>query len=115
MKNRMKINWSSGDHGTRCSSGTSTAEFSLHGPTSLTHLADIDPKRIGKVAVAMKPLRDIMRKREEQGKLGWTLCSFPTDELARHAKLTLEQYTEQIHQGLLPGPAGPGQGLGDRV
>jgi len=68
----------------------------LHGPTSLTHLADIDPRRIGKVAVAMKPLRDIMRKREEQGKLGWTLCVVPTDELARQAKLTLEQYTEQI-------------------
>ncbi len=68
----------------------------LHGPTSLTHLADIDPRRIGKVAVAMKPLRDIMRKREEQGKLGWTLCLVPTDELARQAKLTLEQYTEQI-------------------
>ena len=68
----------------------------LHGPTSLTHLADIDAKRIGKVAVAIKPFRDIMRKREEQGKLGWTLCLFPTDELARQAKLALEQYTEQI-------------------
>jgi len=68
----------------------------LHGPTSLTHLADIDPQRIGKVAVAMKPFRDIMRKREEQGKLGWTLCVVPTDELARQAKLTLEQYTEQV-------------------
>ena len=68
----------------------------LHAPTSLTHLADIDPRRIGKAAVAMKPFRDIMRKREEQGKLGWTLCVVPTDELARQAKLTLEQYTEQI-------------------
>ncbi|MBW2709091.1 MAG: aminopeptidase [Deltaproteobacteria bacterium] len=68
----------------------------LHGPTSLTHLADIDPLRIGKVAVAMKPLRDIMRKREERGELGWTLCTVPTEELARQAKMTLEQYTEQI-------------------
>ncbi len=68
----------------------------LHGPTSLTHLADIDPKRIGKVAVAMKPLRDIMRKREEQGKLGWTLCALPTRALAQHAGLTLEEYTQQI-------------------
>lgn len=68
----------------------------LHAPTSLTHLADIDPQRIGKVAVAMKPLRDIMRKREEQGALGWTLCTVPTQELARQAKLTLEQYSQQI-------------------
>ncbi len=68
----------------------------LHAPTSLTHLADIDPKRIGKVAVAMKPLRDIMRKKEEQGALGWTLCMMPTEELARKAKLSLRQYTNQI-------------------
>lgn len=68
----------------------------LHAPASLTHLADIDPKRIGKVAVAMKPLRDIMRKNEEQGALGWTLCMMPTEELARKAKLSLRQYTNQI-------------------
>ncbi len=68
----------------------------LHAPTSLTHLADIDPKRIGKVAVAMKPFRDIMRKREEKGALGWTLCLVPTDELARQAKLDVEHYTEQV-------------------
>ena len=68
----------------------------LHAPTSLTHLADIDSQRIGKVAVALKPFRDIMRKREEQGKLGWTLCTFPTEELARQANLTLDQYTEQV-------------------
>ncbi len=68
----------------------------LHAPDSLTHLADIDPKRIGKNAVAMKPQRDIMRKREEQGELGWTLCTFPTEELARQAGLTMQQYTNQI-------------------
>ncbi len=44
----------------------------------------------------MKPFRDIMRKREERGELGWTLCTIPTDELAKQAKLTLEQYTEQV-------------------
>lgn len=68
----------------------------LHAPASLTHLADIDPKRIGKVAVAMKPLRDIMRNKEEQGALGWTLCMMPTEELAKKAKLSLRQYTSQI-------------------
>ncbi|MBU1902969.1 MAG: aminopeptidase [Proteobacteria bacterium] len=68
----------------------------LHSPASLTHLSDIDPKRIGKVAVAMKPLRDIMRKREEQGDLGWTLCMMPTEELAKKAGLSLKRYTNQI-------------------
>jgi len=44
----------------------------------------------------MKPLRDIMRKNEEQGTLGWTLCMMPTEELAKKAKLSLRQYTNQI-------------------
>ena len=68
----------------------------LHAPGSLTHLKHIDPKRIGNVAVAKKPLRDIMRKREEKGELGWTLCMVPTEALAEQAKLTLRQYTNQV-------------------
>ena len=68
----------------------------LHSPESLTHLSNIDPKKIGKVAVARKYLRDILDKREEEGVLGWTLCIFPTNEQARHAGLTLKEYTNQI-------------------
>jgi len=68
----------------------------LHAPASLTHLADVDPKRIGKHAVAMKPLRDLMREREEKGMLGWTLCMMPTEALAKKAGLSLRQYTHQV-------------------
>lgn len=68
----------------------------LHSPESLTHLRHIDPKKIGKVAVARKYLRDILDKREEKGLLGWTLCIFPTDQQARHAGLNLKEYTHQI-------------------
>ena len=39
----------------------------LYAPASITHLRHIEPKRIGKAAVARKPLRDILWKREEQG------------------------------------------------
>lgn len=68
----------------------------LHAPDSLTHLADIDPKRIGKVAVSRKPLRDILDRREEKGHFGWTLCTFPTRELAKQAGFTLRQYAGQV-------------------
>ncbi len=68
----------------------------LHAPESLTHLKHIDPKRIGKVAVAKKPLRDIMREREEKGELGWTLCMVPTEALAKQAGLSLRQYANQV-------------------
>ncbi|RLC22522.1 MAG: aminopeptidase [Deltaproteobacteria bacterium] len=68
----------------------------LHAPESLTHLSDIDPARIGKAAVARKPFREILQKREEQGTFGWTLCTVPTEELAKQAGLTLRQYAGQV-------------------
>jgi aminopeptidase len=68
----------------------------LHAPESLTHLKDIDSKKIGKAIVARKPLREILQKREEIGQYGWTLCTLPTEELARQAKISLRQYTNQI-------------------
>lgn len=68
----------------------------LHAPESITHLSDIDPKKIGKAALARKYLRDILDKREEEGVFSWTLCMFPTEELAKHANLSMKEYTNQI-------------------
>ena len=62
----------------------------------MTHLSDVDPKRIGKVAVAGKYLRDILNKRDEKGLFGWTLCTFPTRELAKHARMSIKTYSNQI-------------------
>jgi aminopeptidase len=70
--------------------------ISLLAPESLTHLSDIDPRRIGKAAVARKYLRDILQEREDFGMFGWTLCMMPTDELAKQAGLTTRQYANQI-------------------
>lgn len=68
----------------------------ISAPESLTHLKEIDPKRINETAVAQKSLRKIMEKREEKGLLSWTLCTYPTGELARQAGIRLEVYAEQI-------------------
>ena len=68
----------------------------LYAPESITHLSDIDPKKIGKTAVAHKALRDIANQREARGAFSWTLCVFPTAELAEHAGLSLAEYTRQI-------------------
>ncbi len=68
----------------------------LNAPESITHLSDIDPTRIGKAAIARKPLRDILDKREEAGDFGWTLCMLPTAELAQHAGLDEKEYARQI-------------------
>jgi aminopeptidase len=68
----------------------------LRAPDSLTHLADTDAKRIGKTIVSRKPVRDILREREDRGAYGWTLCALPTQELAKQAKISLKSYTRQI-------------------
>jgi aminopeptidase len=68
----------------------------LNAPDALTHLADVDSRRIGKVAIARKPLRDILDRREEKGEFGWTLCMFPTRELAKQAGLSMKQYETQV-------------------
>lgn len=70
--------------------------ISLIAPASLTHLASVDPKKIGTSAVAKKFLRDILEKREQTGDFGWTLCAYPTEALAKSAKLSLGEYAEQI-------------------
>ncbi len=68
----------------------------LYAPESLTHLSDIAPGKIGKSTAAQKFLRDILNAREETGDFGWTLCMFPTPELARQAQASLTAYARQV-------------------
>jgi aminopeptidase len=70
--------------------------ISLIAPASLTHLQDIDSKRIGQAAVARKFMRDIMEKREQTGDFGWTLCIYPTPALAEAAKLSMADFKAQV-------------------
>jgi len=70
--------------------------IALRAPLSLTHLKDVPPGRIGEATMAKKPLRDIWRRREEQGLFSWTLCTWPTDAPARNARLSLKAYASQI-------------------
>jgi aminopeptidase len=70
----------------------------LHAPESITHLSDVDPKKIGKAAVAQKALRDVLNLREARGSFSWTLCVIPTTELAEQAGISLEEYTRQVVQ-----------------
>jgi aminopeptidase len=68
----------------------------LFAPESITHLSDIDSKKIGKTAVAQKTLRDILNRREARGTFSWTLGVFPTTELAGHAGISLDEYARQV-------------------
>ena len=70
--------------------------IALHAPQDLTYLKQVDPARIGKSAVARKPVREILDAREQQGLFSWTLCNYPTEELAKRAGLSPKEYANQI-------------------
>ena len=70
--------------------------ISLLAPESITHLKHINPQKIGKAALARKPLRDILWGREERGEFGWTLCMIPTQGASDTAGISLKQYTSQV-------------------
>jgi len=76
--------------------GSLNGSINLYAPENLTHLKDIDPKKMSTAALARKPLREILNKREAKGQFSWTLCTFPTEAPAKQAGLTLRQYTNQI-------------------
>ena len=76
--------------------GNLSGLISLIAPASLTHLQDVDPKKIGQSAVARKFMREIMEGREQTGDFGWTLCIYPTPALAKEAKLSIEEFKAQV-------------------
>lgn len=68
----------------------------LFAPDSLTHLSSVDPLKVGKAAVAAKPFRDILDRRDEKGLFGWTLCMVPTPALAEHASISMSRYSQEV-------------------
>ena len=70
--------------------------ISLLAPASLTHLGNVDPCKISRAMKAFSKTRKIYTRREAAGEFSWTLCMYPTPALAKHAGITLRQYTNQI-------------------
>ncbi len=70
--------------------------IALHAPQDLTHLKKIDPTKLAQSAVARKPIREILDVREQKGLFSWTLCNYPTQELAARAGLSVKEYANQV-------------------
>jgi len=68
----------------------------INAPESLTHLKDIPASRMGRAAAAMKDILALRNRRGEKGLMSWVLCAYPTEELARHAGLSVDEYAAQI-------------------
>jgi len=68
----------------------------IHAPASLTHLKDVPSANLADISRTKSVLRDIRIRNEDKGLAGWTMCTYPTEELARNAGLSLKEYSRQI-------------------
>lgn len=73
----------------------------ISAPENLFHLKDVDPEKIMAASLSMKPLKDIINERENDGKFSWTLCCWPTRELAAEAKISIDEYKEKLMRACL--------------
>ncbi len=59
-------------------------------------LKDVDPKKIVLVNSQRNLLKKWLFEKEDQGKLTWSLCLYPTEKMAKEAGLTMEEYWQQV-------------------
>lgn len=62
----------------------------------LHELKDVDPQKIIKSAESKKKAKQWTQDKEYQGKFTWTLALYGTPAMAAEAKMTLEEYWDQI-------------------
>ncbi len=70
--------------------------ISLRAPADLTALKNVNPSRIARAAVGRKSLREILDRTEQEGLFSWTLCNYPTQEMAAQAGVSLKEYAAQV-------------------
>ncbi|MBG0777992.1 MAG: aminopeptidase [Desulfovibrionaceae bacterium] len=81
--------------------GALSGSITLHAPTSLTHLEDVDPELLNMRRLSRRDLRNVLLKREALGEYAWTLCIYPTEELAARAGMPLETFADCVRRACL--------------
>ncbi|HVM73284.1 MAG TPA: aminopeptidase [Candidatus Paceibacterota bacterium] len=59
-------------------------------------LVGIDPKKIMRRGIAVKPARDWQNEKEHKGRFTWTIALYGTPAMAHEAGLSLDEYWSQI-------------------
>lgn len=81
---------------TRALARNTNGTIYLYAPSSITHLKDVDQKKMAMYAVSRKPIDKITDVSGNKGLYGWTLGSLPTQALADQAKMSLREYSEEV-------------------
>jgi len=70
--------------------------LSVIAETNKHELEGIDPKKIMQKSIAFKPYMDWRNRKENRGRLTWTLGLYPTPAMAAEAGLTLRECWNQV-------------------
>ncbi|MEI8252367.1 MAG: aminopeptidase [bacterium] len=56
----------------------------------------MDPKKLSSKMISHRPYFEKRIKKENEGKMTWTVALYATPAMAKEAKMTLEEYRNQI-------------------
>ncbi|HUO56479.1 MAG TPA: aminopeptidase [Candidatus Paceibacterota bacterium] len=70
--------------------------ISIISDTDMHALEGVNPQKIMRRGIAMKPFRDMLNDKEHKGKFTWTIALYGTAAMAKEAGLTEDEYWSQI-------------------
>jgi aminopeptidase len=85
--------------------------------TNTRRLSNINPSRVARHQMAMKPILNKRMERSAQGTYNWVVARMPTEAYAMDAEMSLQEYTEFVFNACLlntPDPVKAWQDIGTK-
>ena len=74
--------------------------ISILSPTHTKPLVNIDPERMKKRSIALRPLTEIFMKRDAEGSLRWVVTAYPTRAMAQEAGMSPLEFEDFVYHAL---------------
>jgi len=75
-----------------------TAYIYIDSTINTKSLTNADHSKIALMRKTALPVREIMNKRELEGKFRWSLCPYPNQSMAQDAEMSLDEYTAFVYE-----------------
>ena len=77
---------------------TMTAYIYIDSTINTKSLTNADHSKIALIRKTALPVREIMNKRELEGKFRWSLCPYPNQSMAQDAEMSLDEYSAFVYE-----------------
>ncbi len=74
-----------------------TAYIYIDSTINTKSLTNQDHSKIALMRKTAMPIREIMNKRELEGKFRWVLCPYPNNSMAQEAEMSLDEYKDFVY------------------